>query len=151
MNIKLLIGSGRKIGIFFLPFLLVGVALNIIYPEFFLVGVHNFALLYVSLLILLVGIINWVWTVVLLLTKVPRNELISSGPYALVKHPLYAGMSFLVIPWLGFVLNTWMGVILGLVLYVGSKIYAPEEEKDLKLMFDKEWDEYCKKVRFPRI
>ncbi len=149
MKIKLLIGSGRKIGIFFFPFLLVGVTLNIVYPDFFAIGGPPFSLFWISIFIMIIGIANWLWTVVLLLTKVPRKELISTGPYALVKHPLYVGMAFLVIPWIGFLLNTWIGVCLGLAMYVGSKLYSPEEEKILFSIFGKEWDDYCQKVLLP--
>ena len=98
---------------------------------------------------MMIGIANWLWTIVLLLTKVPRKELISTGPYALVKHPLYVGMAFLVIPWIGFLLNTWIGVCLGLAMYVGSKLYSPEEKKILFSIFGKEWDDYCQKVLLP--
>lgn len=149
MKLQLLIGSGRKIGIFFFPFLLIGLSLNYFYPDFFAIGGPPLALFWLSIIILFVGIVNWVWTVILLLTKVPKKILIQTGPYAIVKHPLYVGMAFLVIPWLGFLLNSWLGVILGLVMYVGSKLYSPEEEKILYASFGKEWLEYCQKVLLP--
>lgn len=149
MKINLLVGSGRKIGIFFFPFLLVGVTLNILYPDFFAIGGPPLSLFWLSIFVLMIGIINWLWTIVLLLTKVPGKELICSGPYALVKHPLYTGMAFLIIPWIGFLLNTWIGVVLGFVMYVGSKRYSPEEEKVLFSAFGREWEDYCQKVRLP--
>jgi protein-S-isoprenylcysteine O-methyltransferase Ste14 len=58
-------------------------------------------------------------------------------------------MAFLIIPWIGFLLNSWIGIILGLVMYVGLRIYSPEEEKILSSIFGKDWDDYCQKVRFP--
>jgi protein-S-isoprenylcysteine O-methyltransferase Ste14 len=149
MKLNLLVGSGRKIGIFFLPFLLVGVILNMAYPDFFDMGGPPFLLFWFSIFMLMIGIVNWIWTIVLLLTKVPRKELICSGPYALVKHPLYVGMAFLVIPWIGLLLNTWIGVVLGLALYVGSRLYSPEEEKFLLSTFGKQWEDYCQKVLLP--
>jgi Isoprenylcysteine carboxyl methyltransferase (ICMT) family. len=47
---------------------------------------------------LIPGVTIWIWSVVLILTKVPRGELITSGPYALVKHPIYTGVALLVLP-----------------------------------------------------
>jgi hypothetical protein len=38
MTLKVLVGSGDKIGLFALPFLLVGLALNIAFPPAFRVG-----------------------------------------------------------------------------------------------------------------
>lgn len=151
MKLKVLVGNGRKIGLFTLPFLIVGTPLNIIFPEFFSVKGTSGFLLWISLLFLLVGFINWIWTVALILTKIPRKELITTGPYAIVKHPLYAGVALLVLPWAGFMLNTWLGVVLGIVVYIGSRIYSPEEEKFLSRIFGIEWENYSKKVKLPWI
>ncbi len=78
-----------------------------------------------------------------------KKELITSGPYSLVKHPLYTGVALLVLPWIGFLLNTWLGVLIGMVLYVGSRIFSPEEEKALSKTFGTSWDEYCDTVKLP--
>ena len=84
-----LVGNGRKIGLFTLPFLIVGIPLNLIFPEFFIVNDTSGLIFWISLLFLIIGIINWIWTVVLILTKIPRKLLITTGLYAIVKHPLY--------------------------------------------------------------
>mgnify|MGYP001213408054 CR=1 FL=1 len=149
MKLKILVGSGRKIGIFTLPFLVAGIILNVLFPEFFGVGGPSEILRWVSVVILVPGIVVWIWSVVLILVKVPRHELITTGPYALVLHPLYAGVALMVLPWLGFLLNTWLGLLTGLVLYTGSRIYAPEEEKILARIFGEKWDSYRKKVLLP--
>jgi protein-S-isoprenylcysteine O-methyltransferase Ste14 len=36
-----------------------------------------------------------------------------------------------------------------LIVYFGSRIYSPEEEKILSKIFNSTWDEYCRKVKFP--
>jgi protein-S-isoprenylcysteine O-methyltransferase Ste14 len=33
-----------------------------------------------------------------------------------VKHPLYTGVAFLVLPWLGFLFNSWLGAAIGVIL-----------------------------------
>jgi protein-S-isoprenylcysteine O-methyltransferase Ste14 len=87
--------------------------------------------------------------VVLIVRRVPRQELITSGPYAIVKHPLYAGVGLLVLPWLGFLLNTWLGAAIGIVLYIGSRIFAPAEEVELAPTFGTEWEDYRRSVMLP--
>lgn len=149
MKLKVLVGSGDRIGTLTLPFLIVGVILNIMFPSLFSVGGPSTALKWISILMLIPGVTIWIWSAVLILTKVPQGELITTGPYALVKHPLYTGVGLLVLPWLGFLLNTWLGVVIGVLLYIGSRLFSPEEEAALSKTFGTTWDEYCNKVKIP--
>lgn len=149
MKLKILVGSGRKIGLFTLPFLVAGVILNVLFPKTFQVGGPPETLKWISAVILVPGIIIWIWSVLLILVKVPKHELITTGPYALVLHPLYTGVALLVLPWLGFLLNTWLGLLVGLAVYTGSRLFAPEEEKILARIFGERWDNYRKTVLFP--
>lgn len=149
MKLEMLVGIGRKIGLFTLPFLVAGIPLNIIFPDFFRVN-DTFGLLFkISLFLLFIGVVNWTWSIYLILTKIPRGQLITTGPYAMVKHPLYAGVALLILPWAGILLNTWLGFVIGLALYIGSRLYSPGEEQELSKIFGKEWEEYCKTVILP--
>ncbi len=145
-NMKVLVGSGDRIGLFTLPFLVIGVAPNVAYPFLFEVGGPSVALRAVSIVVLIPGIAIWAWSVALILTRVPRGELITSGPYALVKHPLYTDVALLVLPWAGFLLNSWLGALLGIVLYVASRRFAPAEEVALAKAFGAAWDHYRETV-----
>ena len=149
LGLRALVGSGDKIAGFVLPFAVVGVALNLAVPGVFDVGGPSEALRVVSIAVLIPGVTVWIWSALLILTKVPRGELIQGGPYAVVKHPLYTAVALLVIPWIGFLLNTWLGVVIGLALYVGSRIFAPEEEAALEKTFGARWDAYCDRVMLP--
>lgn len=143
MKVKELVGSGDKIGLLALPFIVIGLILNILFPSFFNVGGPSFILRLVSIIILIPGIAIWIWTVVLILIKVSKNELITNGPYSIVKHPLYIGVAVLVLPWIGFLFNSWLGVVIGIVIVIGSKIFSPREEEKLSKTFGTTWDEYC--------
>ncbi len=149
MNLSRLTGSGDKIGIFTLPFLAIGLILNSIFPSSFSVGGPSNVLTVTSILILIPGVVVWGWSIVLILKRVPRNELITTGPYALVKHPLYTNAALLILPWIGFLFNTWLGVLVGAAIYVGSRVFSREEEKALSKEFGTAWDEYLKQVRIP--
>ena len=146
---KRLVGSGDKIGLVVLPFLIVGLILNAVFPSAFEVGGPPGALQAGSIVVLAVGIAIWIWSVALILTKVPRGELITSGPYAWLKHPLYTSVALLVLPWLGFLLNSWLGVVVGVVLYLAARFFAPEEEADLSELFGARWNAYRAAVRIP--
>lgn len=149
MKLIVLVGSGDKIGLLTLPFLVAGIIFNLMNPSLFSVGGPSIILRVISIIILIPGVTIWIWCVILILTKVPQEKLIKNGPYSLVKHPLYTGVALLVLPWIGFLCNTWLGVLIGIILYIASRVFSPEEEKLLSKMFDANWDEYNKKVKIP--
>ena len=127
----------------------IGLILNVALPSFFEVGGPPAALRVVSIVLLIAGVVIWLWAAALVATKVPKGELITSGPFALVKHPIYTGVALLVIPFLGFLLNSWLGVVVGAAMYVGSRKFAPAEEERMSRDFGPAWDEYCRTVRIP--
>ena len=147
--LRRLVGSGDKIGLFVLPFVIGGLILNLAFPAFFAVGGPSPTLRAVSIVVLIPGVAIWIWSVVLILRNVPRGRLITTGPYAWVKHPLYTDVALLVLPWIGFLLNTWLGAALGVILYIGDRMYAPEEEAALRTSFGDRWDSYASGVKFP--
>lgn len=147
MKLKVLVGSGHRIMLLALPFLVAGLVLNIMFPSWFSVGGPPLVLKAISIGMLIPGVAIWIWSVVLILTKVPKKELITNGPYSLVKHPLYTGVALLVLPWVGFLFNTWLGVLVGIALYTGSRVFAPEEERTLSEAFGATWAGYCGKVK----
>jgi len=147
MRLKALIGSGDSIGLFTLPFLLVGLVLNIVFPAVFGVGGPSPALRIASIVVLTVGLVIWAWSAILILINVPQDRLITTGPFALVKHPLYTAVALLVLPATGFLLDTWLGAAIGLVMYIGSRVFAPAEESRLAAHFGAQWDRYTRTVR----
>jgi protein-S-isoprenylcysteine O-methyltransferase Ste14 len=149
VRVQTLVGSGDRIARFTLPFLIVGLALNVAFPSMFDVGGPTPVLRAVSIVVLVFGIAIWIWSAALILVKVPRGELITTGPFALVRHPLYTGVSLLFLSWLGFLLNTWLGAALGIVMYVGTRLFAPAEDEELARAFGPEWYAYARSVRFP--
>jgi len=75
-----------------------------------------------------------------------EHDLITSGPYRLVRHPIYTGM-------LGMLLATGLGVgrfpffFLGAAIYVaGTMLRARVEERLLRATFGTRYDEYAARV-----
>lgn len=148
-GLKELVGSGDRIGLFVAPFLALGLAVNVLRPSLFTVGGPPPALAVTSAIVLVPGVLLWLWSVVSILTRVPKGELITTGPFALVKHPLYTSVALLVLPWAGFLLDTWLGALIGAALYAAARIYAPEEERRLARTFGGAWDDYVSRVKIP--
>ena len=149
MDIRKLVGSGDRIGLVAAPVVVVGIAANLVRPDLFAVGGPPEILRLASIAVLAVGVAVWAWTVILILTRVPRGELITGGPFAVVRHPLYTDVALLVLPWLGFLLNTWLGLAIGLVVYLASRRFAPAEEAALERDFGPAWQRYREAVLIP--
>jgi protein-S-isoprenylcysteine O-methyltransferase Ste14 len=147
MNLKDLVGSGDRIMLLTLPFLVVGGALNAANPALFSVGGPPRWLWIASIAVLVVGAVIWAWSVALILVNVPKGRLITTGPYGWVKLPLYGAVGLLVLPSLGILLDTWLGVLLGAVVYAGSRLFAPAEEAQLSRAFGAAWQRYSSGVR----
>jgi len=148
-ELKNLVGSGDRIFLFTAPFLALAVGLNVAFPPFFAVGGPSAGLQLAATILLAAGVSVWAWSVILILTHVPRGELITTGPYAAVKHPLYTAVALLVIPCAGLLLNTWAGVAVGVAMYAGVRLYATREELDLAGRFGRAWEDYTRKVWLP--
>lgn len=144
--LRTLVGAGDRIGRFVLPFLAAGLALNLMRPELFSVGGPPAVVRGVAFAVLVPGVVIWAWSVALILSRVPCGELITGGPYALVKHPLYTSVGLLVLPAAGLLLDSWLGIALGAVLYIAARRYAPAEEAALAHTFGAAWDDYRERV-----
>lgn len=149
LGLRALIGSGDRIGLFVLPIVVVGVVLALAFPAVSSVGGPPTWLWVLSTVVLTVGVVVWGWSVALILTRVRAGELVTTGPYSVVKHPLYTTVALLVLPWLGFLFDTWLGAVLGIALYVGSRLYAPAEEAELAERFGPAWDAYRRSAKLP--
>ena len=81
------------------------------------------------------------------------HELITQGPYAVVRNPIYLGMFGLMVA-TGLVLATWWSLLLAIILFsVGNQIRIHAEEKLLRNAFGQKFDEYASNVPafLPRI
>lgn len=72
MKLKVLVGSGEKIGLLTLLFLIFGLILNIVIPSLFNVCSRSIVLKVISIIILIPGVTIWIWSVVLILTRIPK-------------------------------------------------------------------------------
>ena len=148
MQLKVLVGAGSRVMGLTLPFIVAGVVLNILRPAWFTLGFGAGGLI-AGIVLLAIGVPTWISSVALVLIRVPQKKLITTGPFAVVLHPLYTSVALLVIPGLGLLFDTWVGAGIGAILYVSSRIFAPAEEVILQKVFPAEYPRYRKKVLLP--
>jgi protein-S-isoprenylcysteine O-methyltransferase Ste14 len=148
MNIKKLFGSGDKITVFTLPFAVAVIILNMLYPQWFKMNI-GLAGIIIGSVFLCFGVPFWLISVVQMLKAVPKNQLITKGPFSLILHPIYTSVALPVIPGLAFVFDIWVLLLIGVILYIISRFFRGEEEKKLEGVFSKEYEIYRSKVIIP--
>jgi len=75
--------------------------------------------------------------------------LIQSGPYAFVRNPMYLGILLIGIGIVLMVFKWWVALIFLAVFSIRYMILTFKEEKKLKAVFGRQYEDYCKLV--PRI
>jgi protein-S-isoprenylcysteine O-methyltransferase Ste14 len=74
------------------------------------------------------------------------HELITSGPYGWVRHPIYVAMGGLLLA-SGVAFSAWTSVLSGFVLYVlGTALRIRSEERLLQNTFGHAYEEYVRSV-----
>jgi len=75
------------------------------------------------------------------------HELITTGPYAVVRHPIYAGLLALVVS-TGLVRNSWLRLAIAIAVYcAGTEVRVWAEEQILERRFPNQLAEYRKRVK----
>lgn len=74
-----------------------------------------------------------------------EHQLVTSGPYRWVRHPLYTVGSSLFIA-LGMMSDNWFIALLGILAFIGMAIRTPKEEANLIEKFGDEYREYMKRT-----
>lgn len=114
----------------------------------------NLLLSIIGLFIIATGIIFRIWAIYTLgkhftaTVQIKQDhQLITSGPYSIVRHPSYLGAMWAMVGTSVF-LNSIIGIIISVVcMFYAYYIRITTEERALSDLFGKEYSEYQKKVK----
>ena len=140
-------GVGPKI---FLP----GIAYDIVaglathfWPDVFLIrSISGFILASAGMVLLIFGIPMWaiaVWTIV---RAFRRGELVTSGVYGLVRHPIYSAWIVFIFPGIALLCRSWLMLGASLVSYIIFKLLIKREDRYLEEKFGKVYLDYRGRV-----
>lgn len=77
---------------------------------------------------------------------VEGHQLITTGPYAYIRNPIYTGMLGMLIA-TGLAMEHWTGLIIAVVIFVaGMVVRVRSEEKLLRVQFGEEFEQYARRV-----
>jgi protein-S-isoprenylcysteine O-methyltransferase Ste14 len=143
MNI---IGQGGKIILFMLPSLIAAIWVHMYFPQMAALPQNISFVMPLGYVLLLLGLILWGVAVIQLLTSFSRGQLVTTGAYGVVRNPIYASVTFFVLPAVSLITLTWVYFVPSVFLYVGVMLFIGKEEKQLTEAFGKEYEDYLARV-----
>jgi protein-S-isoprenylcysteine O-methyltransferase Ste14 len=150
-----LFGCGPKLALLCLPYVILSLIVMYRYPEFFDLKFLDFPYINVFGIVWLgLGIIFWIYSAIFFLKYFKPGKLITQGPFALCRNPIYSSIIIFIIPSLALIFHSGLIFSISLVLYLGFKISIHGETNVLRRIFGEEYEIYEKSVNefipFPR-
>lgn len=126
---------------------IMGIALNLWLPiEMF----ERSLLAYMfGALLLIVGVVLAVWAFVTAgeMEIEKPNMLITTGPFAFSRNPMYLGWTMIYLAAILFVNTCWLVILLPVLLLFTHYFVIRREEQQLHLLFSEQYRQYCARVR----
>ncbi len=154
-NKMTLFGCGPRLALICLPYIILSLVIMLRYPEFLNLKFLDYPVYKIPGIAWLgLGLIFWVYSAVYFLKYFRPGNLITRGPFALCRNPIYSSIMVFIIPALAIIFHSGLTISIALVLYIGFKISIHGETIALKRIFGEEYIAYEKSVNeifpFPR-
>jgi protein-S-isoprenylcysteine O-methyltransferase Ste14 len=97
-------------------------------------------------LLIAIGVVMWLAGAVTVMRAYNRDELVTSGVYTAVRHPMYAGWIMLILPGLTLLTTAWPLLLAPLVAYAVFKQSIHREDEYLAKRFGRGYVDYRARV-----
>jgi protein-S-isoprenylcysteine O-methyltransferase Ste14 len=142
-----LFGCGPKLALLCLPYILLSLTVMFRYPEFLNLGFLEYPVIkYLGFIWSGLGVTFWIYSAVFFLKYFKPGKLITEGPFALCRNPIYSSIIVFIIPALALIFHSGLIFSIALVLYLGFKISIHGETIVLRRIFGEEYEIYEKSV-----
>ncbi len=141
-------GVGPRIAAASLTYSALAAVLTWAYPRECLVGVLTIPVIRTLAIILIaIGVVIWILGIVGAMRAYNRDELITTGIFAVVRHPVYSAWIVFNFPGLALLTTSWPFLITPLVAYAVFKLSIHVEDAYLAERFGQAYLEYRRRVR----
>lgn len=114
----------------------------LLHPAFVIRGVPAVGVRVAGGVLVACAVVVYLWALLTLRRGLRRGELVTRGPYALVRHPLYASNILFTAPGLALLIRSWLLVPLPIVMYAACRLLLANEEKRLEDRFGEPYGAY---------
>ena len=100
----------------------------------------------VGVALLVLGIPLWAWGIARVVRGFKAGVLVTDGPYAIMRHPVYSAGIVFITPAIAFLVNSWLLLAVPVFMYVFFRILIIREERWLEQTFGRQYLDYKRRV-----
>jgi protein-S-isoprenylcysteine O-methyltransferase Ste14 len=141
-----IVGQGGKIILFMLPSLIAAILVHSYLAPIAALPRSISFIKPLGYLLLLLGLILWGAAVIQLMMGFSKGQLVTTGAYGVVRNPIYASVTFFILPAIALLTLTWVYLVVSVFLYAGVMIFIGKEENQLTKAFGKQYEDYLTRV-----
>jgi protein-S-isoprenylcysteine O-methyltransferase Ste14 len=150
-----LFGCGPKLALLCLPYIILALIVMYKYPEFLDLKFMDLPVIkFLGFVWLLPGVVFWIYSAIFFLKYFKPGKLLTQGPFALCRNPIYSSIIVFIIPSVALIFHSGLTFTISLVLYIGFALSIHGEVNVLRRIFGEEYEEYERSVNeiipFPR-
>jgi protein-S-isoprenylcysteine O-methyltransferase Ste14 len=140
-------GIGPRLALICLPYIVLSLSVMYNYPQFLNLGFLDLASVKLfAYFWLFLGISFWAYSAITFMRGFIKGRLITWGPYAFCRNPIYASVIIFIIPAFALIFHSGVLFSVALTLYIGFKLCIHGERIVLRKTFGEAYEQYEKSV-----
>jgi len=146
-------GVSPKMFLLVLPFMIIFSLLHFIYYPFFILPFQQIWMIIIGIALIVIGFIIYLKSIIVINKAFVNEELLTTGVYGHMRHPLYSSFILFIIPGIVSLFNSWILFFIPITYYFIFRILIKEEEKYCLHKFSEKYVHYKKHVFaiFPKL
>ncbi|MFX0018691.1 MAG: methyltransferase family protein [Promethearchaeota archaeon] len=146
-------GVGPKMTLTLVPFIVLLGILNFIFSSVSQLPIYQIWMIPLGIVLIIIGVFIFIKSEILLRKAYNASELLVTGFYGHMRHPMYGSVILLIIPGIVIIINSWILYFLPFVFYIIFRIFIIQEENYCLKKFGEKYIHYKKNVHaiFPKL
>jgi len=107
---------------------------------------HHPAVVTLAVILIMAGLPMYLLGAVAAMKAYNGDQLVDSGVFGLVRHPMYAGWIVLILPGIALLTASWPFLLMPLIGYVAFKVLIHAEDEYLQQRFGRSYSDYRTRV-----
>jgi len=146
-------GVGLKMTLTLVPFIVLLGTLNTIFSPAFQLPINQIWMIPIGIILIMIGVFIFIKSEILLGKAYRASELLVTGFYGHMRHPMYGSFILLIIPGIIIIINSWILFFIPFIFYIIFRIFIKQEESYCLKKFGEKYTHYKKNVHaiFPKL